>query len=132
MVDVSDEVGELMARGEKIAAIKLLRERTGMGLAEAKNAVERATAGAMGEVAGVPVVDAAVAAALPADVRELAARGQRIAAIRLLRQQHGVDLRTSKQRVEQAFGRAPGVGVAPIAVLIAMAIGALATWLFGR
>ena len=37
---LDDEVRALMAKGEKIAAIKLVRERTGMGLAEAKGWVE--------------------------------------------------------------------------------------------
>lgn len=35
------EIGQLLARDQKIQAIKLYRERTGAGLGEAKNAVER-------------------------------------------------------------------------------------------
>lgn len=35
------EIGQLLARGKKIQAIKLYRERTGAGLDEAKNAVDR-------------------------------------------------------------------------------------------
>ncbi|MFF8311044.1 ribosomal protein L7/L12 [Streptomyces lydicus] len=35
------EIDELLARGKKIQAIKLHRELTGSGLAEAKEAVER-------------------------------------------------------------------------------------------
>ncbi|MBX3389898.1 MAG: ribosomal protein L7/L12 [Phycisphaeraceae bacterium] len=38
--DNLDEVRELARRGDKIAAIKLYREITGAGLAEAKSAVE--------------------------------------------------------------------------------------------
>ena len=38
---VDDEVAELMISGQKIEAIKLVRESTGMGLAEAKEYVEQ-------------------------------------------------------------------------------------------
>lgn len=37
----SDEVRALVAEGKKIEAIKLVRERTGLGLADAKEFVER-------------------------------------------------------------------------------------------
>ncbi len=39
--DLPDDVRALVASGKKIEAIKALRERTGMGLREAKEAVER-------------------------------------------------------------------------------------------
>jgi len=41
-----DEISRLARSGQKIAAIKLMRERTGMGLREAKEAVEAIAAGA--------------------------------------------------------------------------------------
>ena len=40
--DVSPEVRDLARRGRKIEAIKLHREQTGVGLKDAKDAVERA------------------------------------------------------------------------------------------
>lgn len=39
--ELSPEVGRLLAQGRKIEAIKLIRERTGMGLKEAKDIVDR-------------------------------------------------------------------------------------------
>lgn len=39
-VKLSEQVKELARQGQKIQAIKLLREETGIGLAEAKEAVE--------------------------------------------------------------------------------------------
>lgn len=36
-----NDIRDLIAAGKKLAAIKLYRERTGAGLAEAKDAVER-------------------------------------------------------------------------------------------
>ncbi|CAM3732786.1 ribosomal protein L7/L12 [Occultella aeris] len=38
---LSPRVAELLARGKKIEAIKVYREETGVGLKEAKDAVER-------------------------------------------------------------------------------------------
>ena len=38
---VTDGIAELLAEGRKIEAIKLYRERTGVGLKEAKDAVDR-------------------------------------------------------------------------------------------
>ncbi|WP_029116003.1 ribosomal protein L7/L12 [Mycobacterium sp. URHB0044] len=38
---ISDEVRSLAASGKKIEAIKVLREQTGLGLKESKDAVER-------------------------------------------------------------------------------------------
>ena len=34
------QIKELVAKGQKVAAVKLYREMTGVGLAEAKDAVE--------------------------------------------------------------------------------------------
>ena len=42
---IENEIRELLASGNKIAAIKLYREETGIGLAEAKAAVESLEAG---------------------------------------------------------------------------------------
>ncbi|HVZ94962.1 MAG TPA: ribosomal protein L7/L12 [Phycisphaerales bacterium] len=39
--DGMDDIRELIAAGRKIEAIKVYRERTGLGLAEAKQAVDR-------------------------------------------------------------------------------------------
>jgi hypothetical protein len=39
--DGMQDIRDLAAAGQKIEAIKLYRERTGVGLAQAKNAVER-------------------------------------------------------------------------------------------
>lgn len=36
-----DDIRDLIASGQKIAAIKAYRERTGAGLAEAKDAIDR-------------------------------------------------------------------------------------------
>jgi hypothetical protein len=41
--DLADQLAKLVAEGRKIEAIKIYRERTGVGLKEAKDAVEAMT-----------------------------------------------------------------------------------------
>ncbi len=83
--------------GNKIAAIKLCREATGMGLAEAKEWVEKLEAS---PDAVTPAVE--VAGAL-APIAELLFKGEKIAAIKLYREQvkPGAGLAESKEAVEK-------------------------------
>lgn len=46
--DLNDQVVELLARGQKIEAIKIWRVATGAGLKQAKDAVEKIEAGRRG------------------------------------------------------------------------------------
>ena len=87
-------IASLWRNHDKIAAIKRLREETGMGLAEAKHALESqldggddgaASAGSLG-------VSAAIEAAL--------ARGDKIVAIKLLKDTTGMGLKEAKDRIE--------------------------------
>lgn len=91
---IDEEVRSLLAAGRKIEAVKLYRERTGAGLAEAKEAVEAIERGAATEPAGSedrPWEEEAV---------ELLQGGRKIEAIRVCRQRTGVDLKTARDRVE--------------------------------
>lgn len=116
------EVQALLGSGKKIAAIKRLRELTGMGLAEAKNVVDAMEA-------GVPAHElkprdprpasskdaAARVRALPAHTAEEARRlvGQRklVHAIKVIRQGTGMGLREAKETAEamaaEQFGAEP-------------------------
>jgi large subunit ribosomal protein L7/L12 len=67
--DVEAELLRLLGKGQKIQAIKLYREHTGMGLAEAKRAVEALTArhglsaqraGCLGVLVGIVVAAVAI------------------------------------------------------------------------
>ncbi len=120
MVEVDEQLAQLIASGEKIAAIALLRDHTGMGLAEAKDAVEHVAAGR-----GAPPV--AGDDAIPDAVRTLVERGERIAAIRLLREQAGIDLKSAKQRIDRAFGPGPSIGVRVLVTLV-VAVAAAFAW----
>lgn len=83
--------------GNKIAAIKLCREATGMGLAEAKEWVER-----LETSPEAPLSPAPEAGAL-SSVAELLFAGRKIDAIKLYREQvkPGAGLKESKEAVEQ-------------------------------
>jgi len=92
-----DRVLALLAQGKKIEAIKEMRERTGMNLADAKAYVDQLAAGR-------PAVPGNTA--VPGDtghlarVRELAAAGRKIEAIKVQRQHSGMGLKEAKQFVE--------------------------------
>ncbi len=93
-----DEVRVLVAQGNKIAAIKLVREQTGMGLKEAKDYVEALPA--TGPIAP-PVGSAAPQPASDlSEVHALALQGQKIQAIKLYRELTGVGLKEAKEYVD--------------------------------
>jgi ribosomal protein L7/L12 len=102
MEDLAQRIADLVARGETIAAIKRLREATGMGLAEAKAAIEAAATGvplpASLLPSRAPTIDA-----LPDDVRAAAVRGDRLQAIKLLRGHTGLGLKDAKDAIDRAF-----------------------------
>ena len=83
--------------GNKIAAIKLCREATGMGLAESKEWVERLETSP--DAALSPVTEAGVLS----PVADLLFAGEKIAAIKLYREQvkPGAGLAESKEAVEK-------------------------------
>jgi ribosomal protein L7/L12 len=99
------EVLEALRRGNAIEAIKLLRKATGLGLKEAKDTVEGqlrrggAAAAPRAESAGLPFAPAS-ASDMPERVRAALERGNKVEAIRLLRQQTGLGLREAKDQVE--------------------------------
>lgn len=84
-----DPIAALLQRGEKIAAIKLYRQRTGAGLAEAKRAIEAWSRR-----------DDFRGGDLTAEVVELLNRGQKIGAIKRYRERTGADLVAAKRAVE--------------------------------
>lgn len=83
--------------GNKIAAIKLCREATGLGLAEAKDFVERLETSP--DAALSPIPEAGVLSPLA----DLLFAGRKIDAIKLYREQvkPGAGLKESKEAVEQ-------------------------------
>jgi ribosomal protein L7/L12 len=94
-------------RGDRLDAIRLLRERTGLGLKEAKEALESGS-----------YRMASKAADIPANAAAEAARGNMIEAIRLTREATGLGLSEARDLVESALRRqaalhAPGRRLSP-------------------
>jgi ribosomal protein L7/L12 len=84
-------------RGDKIEAIRLLRQQTGLGLKEAKEALE----------SGAYTVDIGVRGTfqdLPSNAATEAAKGNLIEAIKLTREATGLGLKEAKELVESRMG----------------------------
>ncbi|MBP2703871.1 50S ribosomal protein L7/L12 [Microbispora sp. RL4-1S] len=85
-VDVQDRVRELYAANRKVEAIKLLRQETGIGLAQAKSLAD-----AIGSGAPLPMPTGAVHQAdLATRARELMAAGRTEQAVFLVRGETGM------------------------------------------
>src|ERR1043165_2032660 len=103
--DLSHAIREAILAGNKILAIKLYREQTGLGLAEAKDAVERMESQLQNLSAPRPSqpVESIGPGAVPdhsAAIREAILAGNKILAIKLHREQTGVGLKQAKDAVE--------------------------------
>ena len=85
---------DALRRGDVIEAIKLLRASTGLGLKEAKDMIDQ-------HFRGKPVgMVAAYSGQLPSSVIAALQKGNKIEAIRLLREQTGLGLKEAKDAVE--------------------------------
>ena len=93
-----DPLRDLVRSGKKIQAIKIYRQRMGVGLKEAKDAIEVLERGE-----SVPVPPAVSKTFAESDVRDfvsLLRQGKTIAAIKLYRDKTGVGLAEAKAAVE--------------------------------
>lgn len=88
------ELQSLMANGKKIEAIKLYRERTGAGLAEAKEAVEAFEQGQSLPKTEAPGSD------VDREIVSLLEQGKKIQAVKLYRERTGVGLKEAKDAVD--------------------------------
>jgi ribosomal protein L7/L12 len=108
------EVRALLTAGRKIEAIKLYRERTGAGLAEAKQAVERIERGE-NPAAQRPSAPGGETDSPAGEIEQrlidLLYAGKKIAAIKLYREQTGLGLKESKEAVE-ALAERRGISAA--------------------
>jgi large subunit ribosomal protein L7/L12 len=121
--DLLNQVAGLLASGRKIEAIRVYREARGVGLAEAKSAVELVEAGRQWSAAErtPPTSEPG----LVEDVLEHVRAGRWIHAIKHYREATGSGLKESKEAVE-AMARAAGIpvlkgsGCAPVAVIFGL------------
>ena len=99
---IEAQVKALIAQGRKIEAIKLIREANGLSLEAARDSVEaieqhgRPTLGEMGMMSTIRL-----AQQLSKEVHELVASGQKVEAIKLVRDQTGLGLKESKELVDR-------------------------------
>ncbi len=113
---MNDEAFALLARiqgGDKIGAIKRVRELTGSSLSEAKDAVDaiHTVADAEGILQGVentPCVPPPNQHGIDIEIRKLALSGQRIAAIKMLRERNRMGLKEAKDALDLAVPPSPG------------------------
>lgn len=91
------DVLDALRRNNTIEAIKLLCNSTGLGLKESKDLIDDYLRGNQ-----TPIVAATSAIALPISVEEALNRGNKIEAIRLLRELTGLGLKEAKDAVETA------------------------------
>ena len=102
---VFDELADirlLAKQGDKIQAIKLYRERKGVSLEEAKRAVEAMSDGTFTASGNAPAAPQP-ATAQPVNAGQIdqcIMRGEKIMAVKMYRQLHGVDLKTAKDAVD--------------------------------
>lgn len=99
---LTSQVKELLAQGRKIDAIKLMRETNGLSLEAARDSVEaigkhgRPTLGELGMMSTVRL-----AQELGNEVHHLVAQGDKIEAIRLVRDRTGLGLKEAKELVDR-------------------------------
>lgn len=107
-----EEVERLLSQNQKIKAIKVYRERTGVGLREAKEAVDSLddmlrARGPQGFFSSAEVQDREIdagpllAEAPGEEVRRYLLAGEKIKAIKAYREQTGVSLKVAKDAVER-------------------------------
>ncbi|KRB10251.1 hypothetical protein [Lysobacter sp. Root690] len=116
---IPPQVATLLAGNRKIEAIKLvLDSNPGLGLRAAKDAVEAyqrngpsaAVASSAGNAAAKPPSGAGQVGDFPQAARQAIAAGDRILAIKIVREAYGLDLRSAMQRVDAySEGHAPDV-----------------------
>ena len=122
MSDASSRIAELIREGRKLEAVKLLRETTGVDLKRAREEVERLSRELSGQAPPLPPSGTAAPrhGAIPDEVAELARRGKKIEAIKLLREQTGLGLKEAKERIEAETGTGGG-GCMPVLLLLLLA-----------
>jgi ribosomal protein L7/L12 len=97
--DQEGQIKELAAKGEKIAAIKLYRETSGVSLNEAKNAVDAIMRGEA-VISPVPVQVGDPDPFLENQIKRLLAERKKIEAVRMYREAYRCGLKEAKDAVD--------------------------------
>lgn len=122
MEESLDQIRALVRDGKKIEAIKLLRERYGLDLTQAKAEIDRISLDPDGvftlEAMRAPSVTSGSSVQVSREVEELARRGNKIGAIKLHREQTGLGLKEAKEQLEKALGPIAGGGCMSVFILV--------------
>jgi large subunit ribosomal protein L7/L12 len=123
--DLEQQVRSLLDQNQKIEAVKIYREQTGVSLSEAKQAVEAMQAGAG------PPSPSDIGGDLEAELLRLLGRGDKLKAVKLYKDQKGTSLLEAKQAVESLAARhglvtqrAGCLGMVVAVILAVIALGA--------
>jgi translation elongation factor EF-Ts len=98
---IPEEAREYADRGEKIEAIKITRERTGLGLKAAKDAVEQYLRNPNNESSSVRSGEFLGATGIPRAAIAALEKGQLIEAVRQQRAATGLGMKDSKEKLER-------------------------------
>jgi large subunit ribosomal protein L7/L12 len=122
MDDQTQRIADLIRQGRKLEAIKLFREATGVDLQRAKDEVERIEANKRTGARNEPRLEMlATTSAVPEDILEIARSGNKIEAIKQLRERTGLGLKESKDLIDEATGDTGGGGKGCMGVLLLVA-----------
>ncbi|MBN1452635.1 MAG: ribosomal protein L7/L12 [Anaerolineales bacterium] len=94
------QIRELIAQGQKITAVKLYRELTGVGLKEAKDAVEAIERGEPVRNVAPLQFDTQNSALLEDQIKQLLLKRQKIQAVKIYREAHNCGLKDAKDAVD--------------------------------
>jgi ribosomal protein L7/L12 len=103
--DQVQKIHKLLHDKQLLQAIKVYREATGVGLAEAKEAVEAMARNEYSKPpSGVRRLDDPV---LEGKIRSLLSKGKKIDAVKIYREEYGVSLQEAKEAVERIAASMP-------------------------
>ena len=100
---LSSAILSCVKEGRKLEAIKLLREETGIGLKEAKDIVEKYAAG-KAQISADPMK-----MNMPQEALNKLSEGNKIEAIKIIREHNGTGLKESKEFAEKWIENNPGI-----------------------
>ena len=103
---VPAEILSIRNSGSKVLAIKLLREQSGLGQAEAKQLLESVDAGSDAADSSL-AVNNAIPASAELRIHAAMASGNKLEAVKLLKEATGLGLAEAKERIDAAMQSEP-------------------------
>lgn len=98
---VTEEILQIARQGEKVRAIALLREQSGLGLAQAKNLLEDTLEHSQANTSKLSHPSLPTPQEVMQQIEAALARGEKLQAIKLLCESTGVSLLEAKERIEK-------------------------------